>query len=103
MLTSLKCSWLERILWDGVNDTWRANLIAKGGHCFQNLREDSVHEFTNPLLQNIVQSYWIMALAWWKLNNNFMMAPLLRNPIFTRGRNPAGGFDNRAIDSTVVG
>ena len=103
MLTSLKCSWLERILRDGVNNTWRADLIVIGGHCFQNLREDSVHEFTNPLLQNIVQSYWIMALAWWKLNNNFMMAPLLRNPIFTRGRNPAGGFDNRAIDSTVVG
>ena len=103
MLTSLKCSWLERILRDGVNDTWRGDLIVIGGHCFQNLREDSVHEFTNPLLQNIVQSYWIMALAWWKLNNNFMMAPLLRNPIFTRGRNPAGGFDNRAIDSTVVG
>ena len=103
LLISLRCCWLERILKGGVNDTWREVLYSKGGHLFQNIREDTYLEFNNPLIRNIVCSYWTVAKAWWSKNYNYKMVPLILNPLFTRGRNPEGGFDIRQLDGAVVG
>ena len=82
MLESLQCSWFKRILTDGINDSWRFNLM---NECFFNVncfRPYQLDALNRPLEYNIGSSFWNFLVCYWSTDHNFLSAPLLLNPCF---------------------
>ena len=100
---SLKCSWFKRLFCDGINDNWRLDISSA---CFNNLictRLDPTLITVRPVEAAIWAGFWRFLLSFWELNENFLEAPLINNPMFTRGRGDNGRIDNNLVDERIIG
>ena len=103
LFDSLKVSWFKRIISNGINDNWRHS-ISKG--CFNNImcfRPDQLNRNERPLEFNIGSGLWRFLQSFWQLNHNFLMAPIVNNPMFIRGRGDNGRIDSKMVDDQVIG
>ena len=102
LLIALKCSWFMRILQDGINDSWRRPLME---NCYFDLTCFRPEQLTpgNTLVNNIGSDFWTFLGLYWKLNHNFLKAPLVLNTMFCRGFGDNGKVDNKVVDSQLIG
>ena len=68
--------------------------------CF---RPDQLNRIERPLEFNIGTGLWKFLKSFWQLNHNFLMAPIVNNPMFIRGRGDNGRIDSRLVDDQVIG
>jgi hypothetical protein len=101
-LNALKCSWIKRIVKEGINDNWRCKLMSS---CFFNpmcLRPDQFVE-ERPLERNIGVAYWNFSKKFWLTDKNSLSAPVVNNILFCRGKADNGGVDGRLMDENFFG
>ena len=103
LFDSLKCSWFKRILSDGINDNWRLSLMK---NCFNNLycfRPYQLDNIGRPVESDIGIGFWRFLQSYWQTNNNYLDAPIVLNPLFSRGMGDNGRVDPRMVDEQLIG
>jgi len=103
IVQSLQCSWVKRVIRDGINDNWRLQWFKK---CFFNIlcfRPNQIDQVQNPVEYNIGNSYWTFAQKFWQTNNNFLHSPIFENNSIIRGMGDNRRVDSRMMDGAVVG
>ena len=61
---------------------------------------------TDPNITNkysLGAGLWNFLQSFWQLNHNFLMASIVKNPMFIRGRGDNGRIDNKMVDEPVIG
>jgi hypothetical protein len=84
--------WVKRVLFAAC-DTWQEEIynITYGNPLL--LNPVIVNRAHNPIIYNIAVSFEVFKTKYWSLNDNFKKAPILFNPLLTRGRG-----DKRLLD-----
>jgi hypothetical protein len=99
-ISALQCSWIKRCSIN-LNDTWRWNLGLACNFRFSNIRPEMVNKDDTPIAANIVQSFARFQDKFWKINENFLQAPLVDNRMFLRApperRAPVRGLVDRNL------
>ena len=92
-LQAQHCSWIMRAFKFTI-DNWRYDLAASSptGNILQ-LRSRDINEFTNPILQGLVESYEDFYSCFSAMNGNYKEAFIFDNAAFTRGPTDNGKLD----------
>ncbi len=99
-VAALQCSWVKRCT-VRINDIWRWRLASACIFNLDLLRKNMFDGNTEPVLYNIAESFEKLQWNFWKLNENFLMAPLVDNKFFLRAaperRPPVRGCVDRNL------
>jgi len=84
-LRAQKCSWVKRA--QKMDDGWKQRLFNSGAADISNIRTSNFNKHEAPVLYTIAENYEMWRKKFWEYNENFRLAPILNNPIFTLQRN----------------
>jgi exonuclease III len=82
-VAALQCSWLKRCSVT-INDTWRWNLASACNFNLDLVRLTDINPALYPATFCIVKSISSLQDSYWKLHENFLMAPVTDNCFFLR-------------------
>ena len=96
-ITALQCSWIRRC-YTVLNDSWRWRLAENCNFNFENPQIEDPDPRLFPIEFNILSSFKKFQKKYFCMNENFLQAKIVNNPLFLRenpGRaaNPAGCMD----------
>jgi hypothetical protein len=100
--TALKCSWVKRIHKDGINDNWRFSFAKKfffNPLCFRLTSMDPQRKIEH----GIGTAFWKFLINFWKTGKNIMYAPIIKNPLFIRGKLADGRVCTGLLDERIIG
>ena len=103
MIKSSQCLWLSRIELGGYIDTWRISAMADHNFSILNFRFQEDRHTSNPVVHTLGCSWSGFFQKFWNINHNFLSAPLISNPFFSRGKDENGRFDPGPVNGTVIG
>jgi hypothetical protein len=83
-ITALQCSWVRRC-YTVLNDPWRWRLAESCNFWFENLHEGKLDPVLYPIEHNILTSFIKFRAAYYTMNENFLQANIVDNPLFSRG------------------
>ena len=84
----------------GLIDCWRVALVEKDTFSCELVYN---REFAAPALRDIAASWHKFFVEFWKVNDNYVNAPLFNNPVFIRGRLDRVRVDTGLVDSALIG
>ena len=84
-IEALQCSWLKRCSVT-INDTWRWNLALACDFNLDLIRVADINPDLHPATYCIAKSVSSLQDSYWKLHENFLMAPVTDNSFFLRAQ-----------------
>jgi len=103
MITASHCVWASRIELGGLIDCWRYRLLELDLFSTDKISKHPEREFSMPLLSDLSNSWLNFFNHFWKVNDNYLEAPLFNNSLFIRGRVDPRRVDAGLIDGAVIG
>jgi len=83
-----RCSWIRRAH-NKIDDYWKHSILTKSdGNVLKTTGNDFLIS-DYPVLHNIASNYAEWLRYFWKYNENYKLAPILNNPIFSLQQNGA--------------
>jgi hypothetical protein len=101
LFDGLKCNWIKRIKYNGLNDNWKFELYGNFFFDHGNFR-NSIVPVQRPLQNNIAASFSKFCEKFWEKDRNILLAPIINNALFPRGE-IGNRVDSRTLDRSALG
>ena len=75
-------------------------------NCFNNIycfRPNQLDNIGRLVESDIGLGFWKFLQSYWQINNNYLDAPIVLNPLFIRGMGDNGRVDPRMVDEQLIG
>ena len=103
MIAASHCVWASRIELGGLIDCWRYRMLELDLFSCTKISKYPERSITMPVISDFTVSWLKFYNSFYKINDNYLLAPIYNNPSFIRGRLDQRHVDSGLIDAAVIG
>jgi hypothetical protein len=101
-IAALQCSWIRRC-YTVINESWRWRLADSCNFDFSNPHFENLDPRLYPVECNIIDSFKKFQSRFFSMNENFLQAKIVNNPMFLRENPGRVAADTGIVDSNFFG